>query len=110
LRELVRRLDSNQPVYAVRSIQEVYDMAVKRRRDIIREIIGALGFLGLVLALVGLYGLMTYLVSLRYREIGIRMAIGAAPLSVVTMVSKQGMALAGCGAVIGLLLSWLRVQ
>jgi len=105
LRDLVQRLDSNQPVFAVRSMQEVYDLAVKQRLDILRWIIGALGFLGLALALVGLYGLMTYLVSLRYREIGIRMAIGAAPLSVVTMVLKQGMALAGCGIAIGLLLS-----
>ena len=105
LRDLVRRLDSNQPMFAVRSMQEVYDIAVKQRLDILRGIIGALGFLGLALALIGLYGLMTYLVSLRYREIGIRMAIGAAPLSVVTMVLKQGMVLAGCGVAIGLLLS-----
>jgi predicted permease len=105
LRDLVRRLDANQPIYAVRSIQEVYDLTVKQRMDIIREIIGGLGFLGLALALVGLYGLMTYSVSLRYREIGIRMAIGADQAAVVTMVLKQGMILAGSGVVIGLVLS-----
>jgi predicted permease len=105
LRDLVRRLDSNQPIYAVRSIQEVYDLTVKQRMDILRQIIGGLGFLGLALALVGLYGLMTYSVSLRYREIGIRMAIGAAPSNVVRMVLKQGMILAGSGVVIGLALS-----
>jgi ABC-type antimicrobial peptide transport system permease subunit len=59
----------------------------------------------LALALVGLYGLMTYAVSLRYREIGIRMALGAAPANVVRMVLKQGMILAGIGIVIGLVLS-----
>jgi predicted permease len=105
LRDLVRRLDANQPIYAVRSIEEVYDLTVKQRMDIIREIIGALGFLGLTLALVGLYGLMTYSVSLRHREIGIRMAIGADPANVVGMVLKQGMILAGSGVVIGLVLS-----
>jgi predicted permease len=105
LRDLVRRLDANQPIYAVRSIEEVCELTVKQRLDIIREIIGGLGLLGLALALVGLYGLMTYSVSLRHREIGIRMAIGAAPANVVGMVLKQGMILAGSGVVIGLVLS-----
>jgi ABC-type antimicrobial peptide transport system permease subunit len=98
-------LDANQPIFAVRSMQEIYDLTVKQRMDIIRQILGALGFLGLVLALVGLYGLMTYSVTLRHREIGIRMAMGADPGAVVKMVLKQGMTLAGTGAAIGLLLS-----
>jgi predicted permease len=105
LRDLVRRLDANQPIFAVRSMQEVYDLTVKQRMDIIREIIGGLGFLGLVLALVGLYGLMSYSVSLRHREIGIRMAVGADPAAVVRMVLKQGMVLAASGVVIGVILS-----
>jgi ABC-type antimicrobial peptide transport system permease subunit len=69
------------------------------------DAIAALGLLGLVLALVGLYGLMTYSVSLRQREIGIRMAIGADPAAVVRMVLKQGMILSGAGVIIGLSLS-----
>jgi hypothetical protein len=105
LRDLVRRLDTNQPMFAVRSMQDIYDLTVRQRMDVIREIIGGLGFLGLVLALVGLYGLMTYSVSLRHREIGIRMAMGANPADVVRMVLKQGMTLAGSGAALGLLLS-----
>jgi predicted permease len=105
LRDLVRRLDANQPIFAVRTMQDVYDLTVKQRMDIIREIIGGLGFLGLVLALVGLYGLMSYSVSLRHREIGIRMAIGADPAAVVRMVLKQGMVLATSGVVIGVILS-----
>jgi len=104
-RDLVRRLDANQPIYAVRSIEEVYELTVKQRMDIIREIIGGLGLLGLALALVGLYGLMSYSVGLRHREIGIRMAIGADPAAVVKMVLRQGMVLATSGAAIGLVLS-----
>jgi predicted permease len=105
LRDLVRRLDPNQPIFAVRTMQDVYDLTVKQRMDIIREIIGSLGFLGLVLALVGLYGLMSYSVSLRHREIGIRMAVGADPAAVVKMVLKEGMALAASGVALGVILS-----
>jgi len=105
LRDLVRSLDSRQPIYGVRTIEEVFDLRATKSVSILIEAIGGLGFLGLVLALVGLYGLMTYSVSLRQREIGIRMAIGANQTTVVRMVLKQGMALAGSGVVIGLLLS-----
>jgi putative ABC transport system permease protein len=105
VRDLVRRLDPNQPIFAVRSMQEIYDLTMKQRMDIIRQIIGGLGFLGLVLAMVGLYGLMAYSVSLRHREIGIRMAIGADCAAVVRMVLRQGMVLAATGVAIGLVLS-----
>ena len=55
----------------------------------------------------GLYGLMTYSVGLRQREIGIRMAVGAAQSSVLKMMLRQGLVLAGTGVAIGLLLSIL---
>jgi ABC-type antimicrobial peptide transport system permease subunit len=57
--------------------------------------------MGMILAIVGLYGLMTFSVARRTREIGIRMALGADQRSVVTMIMKQGLGLVALGAGIG---------
>ena len=102
LRELVRSLDSGQPVIGIRTMDEIYDQRARGTLGVIIQTVGGMGLLGLALALVGLYGLMTYSVGLRQREIGIRMAIGAGRLGVVTMVLKQGLILAGAGVAIGL--------
>ncbi len=106
LRELVRSLDSGQPVVGIRTMDEIFEQRARKTLDILIETIGAMGLLGLILALVGLYGLMTYSVGMRQREIGIRMAIGAGRDSVVQMVLKQGLTLAATGVAIGLAL-WL---
>jgi hypothetical protein len=107
LRQLVRYLDADQPIYNVRTIDEYFDMRVRKFFSWLTEAMGALGFLGLALAMVGLYGLMTYSVSRRMREIGIRMALGADRVNVLKMVLKQGLLLAGMGAGIGILLCLL---
>ena len=107
LREIVRSLDAGQPMYGIRTMEEVFDQRANNTLGILTEAIGAMGLLGLVLAMVGLYGLMSYSVSLRAREIGIRMAIGAGRSGVVGMVMKQGMVLATAGVSIGLLLCLL---
>jgi len=105
LRDLVRRLDSRQPIYDIRSIEEFLDVRITQTFGLMIEAIGGLAVLGLALALIGIYGLMTYAVSLRQREIGIRMAVGASEAAVVKTVLKQGMILAGSGVLIGLLLT-----
>jgi putative ABC transport system permease protein len=64
------------------------------------------GVLAMLLAAVGIYGVMNYSVSTRTREIGIRMALGANRVEVLKMVLKQGMSLAGIGVVIGLALAF----
>jgi len=104
LREVVRSLDAGQPMYGVRTMEEVFEQRVAKTLGIWTKAIGAMGLLGLILAMVGLYGLMSYSVSLRAREIGIRMAIGAARSGVLGMIMKQGMLLAAAGVSIGLLL------
>jgi ABC-type antimicrobial peptide transport system permease subunit len=68
---------------------------------LILELVSTMGLLGLTLALVGLYGLISYSVSRRTQEIGIRMALGANRGSVVTMVLRQGFLLSAIGIGIG---------
>src|SRR5215472_4807586 len=105
LRDLVRSLDPGQPVISMRTMEEYFDQRARQTLGILINAIGGMGLLGLILALVGLYGLMTYSVGLRQREIGIRMAVGADPGGVLKMVLRQGMALAGSGIIVGLALS-----
>jgi macrolide transport system ATP-binding/permease protein len=105
LREAVRKLDSNLPVYDVRTMSDFYRQGAVSIPNLINQIVAAMGMIGLVLALVGLYGLMSYSVACRTREIGIRMAVGANRASVVRMVLRQGLALVLTGLAIGLLVS-----
>ena len=86
-------------------MEDYFDQRARTTMNVLLTTLGGLGVLGLVIALVGLYGLMAYSVGLRQREIGIRMAIGADQRLVRTMVLKQGMVLASSGCVIGLVLS-----
>jgi ABC-type antimicrobial peptide transport system permease subunit len=70
-------------------------------------LLGVFGFLALGLASIGLYGIMAYSVTSRRREIGVRMALGAAQSSVLGLVMRQGMTLVGTGIVLGLGASFL---
>jgi predicted permease len=101
LRELVRRIDVNQPVYNVQTAADHYQRRAIAPRLMVSRTAGAMGVMGLTLALVGLYGLVTYSVARRTRELGIRMAIGATRWDVVKMVLRQGMMLSLTGIVLG---------
>ena len=72
---------------------EFYQMRAVQTPNMIIQTVGVLGLMGLVLAMVGLYGLVSYSVARRVREIGIRMAIGAEKTQVLSMVLKQGIVL-----------------
>jgi len=107
MREMVRSLDVRQPMFGVSTMDEFFDQRATKAIGILIDQVAGMGLLGLALALIGLYGLMTYSVGLRQREIGIRMAVGADQRSVLQMVLRQGMLLAVVGIAIGLVLSLL---
>ena len=102
LREVVRSLDVNQPIFNVRTMEEFYRMRAVSIFNVLITIVGAMGLMGLGLAIVGLYGLVAYAATRRTREIGIRMAIGANRTTVLRMVLRQGIVLALVGLVVGL--------
>lgn len=103
----MRGLDPNMPTYDVRTMQDIYQQRAVKTPNLIAGSVAGLGLMGLVLATVGLYGLIAYSVSRRTREIGIRMAIGADRGKVVRMILKQGLALSSTGVVFGLVISFL---
>ena len=105
LRDVVRRLDPNMPVYDVHTMEEHYDARATTLIRVIVEIVGGMGLMGIALAMAGLYGLISYAVSRRTREIGIRMAVGANRAAVVKMVLRQGIMPVVFGVAIGLVLS-----
>lgn len=98
---VVHGLDPDMPVFETRTMQEIYARLAVRNASMITNVVAALGLMGLVLAVVGLYGLVAYSVSRRTREIGIRIAIGADPPKVVWMVLWQGLRLSAAGVAAG---------
>jgi putative ABC transport system permease protein len=102
LRELVTSMDPDQPVY---SIQTLADMIREQigGNTIMVKILSVLAAIALLLALVGVYGVMAYSVAQRTQEMGIRMALGAQRGDVLRLVVRQGAALAGLGVAIGVL-------
>src|SRR5512138_3516622 len=105
LRDAVRALDPNMPVVELRTMEDFYNSTAVTLGTLIVDIVGGMGSMGLALSIIGLYGLVAYSVSRRTREIGIRMAVGAQPRTVLRMVMRQGLVLACAGTILGLLVS-----
>jgi predicted permease len=101
LRSAAASFDETLPVSDIRTMTRHLGIALMPAR-LAGAALGVFGLLGLVLASVGMYGVMAYTVSQRRREIGIRMAIGAAGGDVVEMIMKQGLSLVMIGAAIGI--------
>jgi len=99
-------VDKSQPVYDVETMQQVVSESVSQPR-LYTLLLGILDTLALVLAAVGIYGVMNYSDSQRTHEIGIRMALGAQRGDILKMVVGQGMLLALIGIVLGLIAAFL---
>ena len=101
IRNVVQALDSNQPVFNVRTLDAFYHQRAVTVPLMIIELVSVMGLTGLVLALVGLYGLISFSVARRTQEIGIRMAIGANKKDVLRMIIRQGLTISLVGVALG---------
>ena len=104
IRREIQAIDPGLPVFGVRTMNEVIDGSVASRR-FSAELVGVFAILALLLASVGIYGLLAYMVGQRAHEIGVRMALGAMPSTIGKMIVSRGAGLAGIGVVVGLILS-----
>jgi predicted permease len=104
IRAAIHDVDPDQPLYDVRPMPEVLERTL-RGRWINTVLIGVFAALALVLASVGLYGVVSYLTAQRRREFAIRLAVGAKASNVLALVLKQGLWLALVGLALGLMLS-----
>jgi hypothetical protein len=101
VREAVWSVNSNLPLASVRTMQEVYDQSLARTSFTL-VMLGIAGAMALALGIIGVYGVMSYTVSQRQREIGIRLALGAQGRDMLQMVLGQGTKLVLVGVGIGI--------
>jgi putative ABC transport system permease protein len=101
-RENVRALDADMPIVNLSTMAGNFEARAMLGPRLIAQIVTAIGLVGLLLSVIGLYGVVAYAVGRRTREIGIRMAIGARPADVLRMVLGQGLTFTAIGIALGL--------
>ena len=104
-RAQVRLLDPDMPIVRISTMTSYYEDRFMLGPRILVQMVTGVGAIGLLLAVIGLYGVVSYAVSRRTREIGIRMAIGARPGDVLRMVLGQGLTFTAAGVAIGIALA-----
>src|SRR5688500_862866 len=109
LREIVRRIDPEMPLFQVRTMAQVIDTAVAAPRSM-AWLLSAFAAAALMLAAIGVFGVLSHSVSQRTREIGVRMAIGASPYRVLGGILGEGLMQVALGLVLGAVLSLLTAR
>jgi predicted permease len=104
IRHEIQSIDPSLPVFGVSSMNDVLDRSLASRR-FSADLVGGFAGLALLLASIGIYGLLAYMVGQRSREIGLRMALGARRCDVLKMILGKGVVLAGVGIVAGMIFS-----
>src|SRR3712207_5266787 len=100
LREVLRGLDPAQPITKIETLEQQLSGLIAQRRFNM-TLVAAFAVLALVLAIIGAYGVTSYLVSQRTKELGVRLALGAEPSRVARLVVADGMRVAGAGVIVG---------
>lgn len=108
-RRIIATVDPAQPISSVRTMDDLIDLDVADRHQQML-LLGGFAALALILASVGLYGVLSYAVTQRSRELGLRIALGASTGSVMRMVVGRGLALTAIGLTLGLGLAWMSAR
>ena len=104
VRDAIWQVDKDQPIGPILTMDEQLSKSLTRRRFSV-TLLSAFGVVAVLLAAVGLYGVLAFIVAQRRREIGVRMALGAQPRDVIADVMGQGLTLAGLGVAVGIVLA-----